>query len=162
MWGLEYFRYYVYGKRVNLLTDHQALQPLLKRNRASKQYSARLTRWLDRLSQFDVNTPLAKHFADRLFKRYSIVSVAKNGTENSNRKLEAEAGEEFGINQKHGLFDFIQTNGSRKKFAERNKRKQKIDQSQPVAHTREQNEKVHSFEASTSSNGVNSTSPKNF
>ena len=38
-----------------MLTDHQALQPLLKRNRAHKQYSARLTRWLDRLSHFDVN-----------------------------------------------------------------------------------------------------------
>ena len=35
-------------KKVNLLTDHQALQPVLKRNRAHKQYSARLTRWLDR------------------------------------------------------------------------------------------------------------------
>ena len=55
VWGLEYFRYYVYGKKVYLLTDHQALQPLLKRNRAHKQYSARLTRWLDRLSHFDVN-----------------------------------------------------------------------------------------------------------
>ena len=53
--GVGKFRYYVYGKRVNLLTDHQALQPLLKRNRAHKQYSARLTRWLDRLSLFDVN-----------------------------------------------------------------------------------------------------------
>ena len=42
-------------KKVNLLTDHQALQPLLERNRAHKQYSARLTRWLDRLSHFDVN-----------------------------------------------------------------------------------------------------------
>ena len=55
LWGLEYFRYFVYEKRVNLLTDHQALQPLLKKNRAHKQYSARLTRWLDRLSHFDVN-----------------------------------------------------------------------------------------------------------
>ena len=55
LWGLENFRYYVYGKKVNLLTDHQALQPLLKRNRAHKQYSARLTRWLDRLIHFDVN-----------------------------------------------------------------------------------------------------------
>ena len=27
----------------------------LKKNRAHKQYSARLTRWLDRLSHFDVN-----------------------------------------------------------------------------------------------------------
>ena len=42
-------------KKVNLLINHQALQPLLKRNRAHKQYSARLTRWLDRLSHFDVN-----------------------------------------------------------------------------------------------------------
>ena len=41
-------------KKVNLLTDHQTLQPLLKRNRDPKQYSARLTRWLDRLSHFDV------------------------------------------------------------------------------------------------------------
>ena len=24
LWGLQYFRYYVYGKRINLLTDHQA------------------------------------------------------------------------------------------------------------------------------------------
>ena len=55
LWGLKYFRYYVYGKKVNFLTDHQALQPLLKRNRAHKQYSARLTRWLDSLSHFDVN-----------------------------------------------------------------------------------------------------------
>ena len=55
LWGLEYFRYYVYGKKLNLLTDHQALQPLLKKNRAPKQCSARITRWLDRLSHFDVN-----------------------------------------------------------------------------------------------------------
>ena len=55
VWGLEHFRFYTYGKEVTLKTDHQALQPLLKRNRAHKQYSARLTRWLDRLSHFDVN-----------------------------------------------------------------------------------------------------------
>ena len=42
-------------KRVYLLTDHQALLPLLKKNRAHKQYSVRLTRWLGRLSQFNVN-----------------------------------------------------------------------------------------------------------
>ena len=38
-----------------MLTDHRALQPSLKRKRAHKQYSAILTRWLDRLSLFDVN-----------------------------------------------------------------------------------------------------------
>ena len=71
LWGLEYFRYYVYGKKVNLLTDHQALQPLLKRNRAHKQYSARLTRWLDRLNHFDVNvqyTAGKKHSVNGLLK----------------------------------------------------------------------------------------------
>ena len=30
LWGLEYFRYYVYGKRINLLTNHQALQPIIE------------------------------------------------------------------------------------------------------------------------------------
>ena len=71
LWGLEYIRYYVCGKKFKLLTDHQALQPLLKRNRAHKQYSARLTRWLDRLSLFGVNvqyTAGKKHSADGLLK----------------------------------------------------------------------------------------------
>ena len=31
VWGLEYFRFYVYGKKVNLLTNHQALQMLFKK-----------------------------------------------------------------------------------------------------------------------------------
>ena len=39
-----------------LLTDHQDLEPLIKRNRTNKPYSARLTRWLDRLAHFDINT----------------------------------------------------------------------------------------------------------
>ena len=47
VWGLEKFRFYLYGKKVHLYTDHQALEPLIKRNRCNKQYSARLTRWLE-------------------------------------------------------------------------------------------------------------------
>ena len=54
VWALEHFRYYIYGKPVKLYTDHQSLQPLLRKNRVNKIYSARLTRWLDRLSHFDV------------------------------------------------------------------------------------------------------------
>ena len=38
-----------------LYTDHQALEPLIKRNRCNKQYSARLTRWLDRFAHFDIS-----------------------------------------------------------------------------------------------------------
>ena len=104
LWGLEYFRYFVYGKRVNLLTDHQALQPLLKRNRAHKQYSARLTRWLDRLGHFDVNVqytagkniPLTDYLS-----RHPIVNTDESAAENNlSGKNEAESEEEFVINHK--------------------------------------------------------------
>ena len=54
VWGLEKFRFHLYGKKVYLYTDHQALEPLIKRNRCNKQYSVRLTRWLDRLAHFDI------------------------------------------------------------------------------------------------------------
>ena len=54
VWGLEKFRFHLYGKKVYLYTDHQALEPIIKRNRCNKQYSARLTRWLDRLANFDI------------------------------------------------------------------------------------------------------------
>ena len=62
MWGLENFRLYIYGKPIELLTDHLALEPLIKRNQTNKTYSARLTRWLDRLAQFDINI---KHVAGK-------------------------------------------------------------------------------------------------
>ena len=55
VWGLEHFRLYVYGKPIEILTDHQALEPLIKRNRSNKTYSSRLTRWLDRLAHFTIN-----------------------------------------------------------------------------------------------------------
>ena len=85
LWGLDYFRYYVYGKRVNLLTDHQALQHLLKTNWAHKQYSARLTRWLDRLSHFDVNVQhtAGKNIPAAYLSRHPIVNTGENATENN-------------------------------------------------------------------------------
>ena len=58
VWGLEHFRLYIYGKPIKPLTDHQALEPLIKRNRSNKTYSAPLTRWLgwlDRLAHFTIN-----------------------------------------------------------------------------------------------------------
>ena len=67
VWGLEHFRLYIYiyGKPIKLLTDHQALEPLSKRNRSNKTYSARLTRWLDRLAHFSINVShiAGKHLA---------------------------------------------------------------------------------------------------
>ena len=54
VWGLERFRFHLYGKQVQLFSDHQDLDPRLTRNKMSKQYSARLTRWLVRLNHFDI------------------------------------------------------------------------------------------------------------
>ena len=62
------------------------------------------------------------------------------------------------INQIHGLFDFIQTNGSIKRFTQRTKSRQKSNQSQHDTRKREQNKQSHSLEASLQSNGVNPTS----
>ena len=113
IWGLEYFKYFVYGKRVNLLTDHRALQPLLKKNRAHKQYRAKLTRWLVRLSHCDVNVqytagkniPLTDYLS-----RHPIVLTEITELENKAEGLnEAEAEEEFVINQKNDLLEFNQS-----------------------------------------------------
>ena len=56
VWGLEKFRFYLYGKKFFLYTDDQAPEPLIKRNRCNKQYSATLAKWLDRLAHFDIAT----------------------------------------------------------------------------------------------------------
>ena len=65
VWGLGHFRLYTYGNLIKILTDHQALEPLIKRNRSNKTYIARLTRWFDRLAHFTINVNhiAGKHLA---------------------------------------------------------------------------------------------------
>ena len=58
VWELEKFPFYLYGKNVFSYTDHQALEPLIIPNRCNKQYSATLTRWLDRFAHFDISIEL--------------------------------------------------------------------------------------------------------
>ena len=41
VWGLERFRLYIYGKPIELETEHQAVEPLRKRNSSNKTYNAR-------------------------------------------------------------------------------------------------------------------------
>ena len=53
VWSLEHFKYYLYGSRFILQTDHQALLTALKDNRGNKTYQSRLTRWVDRLLPFN-------------------------------------------------------------------------------------------------------------
>ena len=163
LWGLEYFRYYVYGKKVNLLTDHQALQPLLKRNRAHKKYSARLTRWFDRLSHFDVNVqytagkkiPLTDYLS-----RHPILIERQAETSCENEEKEAE--EEFVINQIYGLFEFNRTNGSSTQHIQRQSSASKSDQSQRTKQTREQTNNRDSIQTFSPRNNIKPSISTNF
>ena len=60
VWGLNHFHLHIYGKPIELVTDHQSLEPLIERNRSYKTCSARSTRWLEKLTHFDIQT---KHVA---------------------------------------------------------------------------------------------------
>ena len=143
-----------------MLTDHQALQPLLKKYRAHKQYSARLTRWLERLSHFDVNVqyPAGKNIplTDYL-SRHPIVPTETTELEiKADGQSETKAEEEFVVNQIYSLFEFNQTRGSIKRFNEQTVVREKSDQSQSDKHVPEQNQKYRSLKSSSSLNGINS------
>ena len=54
VWGAEYFRNYMLGRKLLIVTDHKALVSLLNgNNKKNKTMFSRLTRWLDRLIPFD-------------------------------------------------------------------------------------------------------------
>ena len=78
VWGSEKFRFYLYGKKVILYKDHRALEPLIKRNRCNRQYSARQTRWLDRLAHFGI---AIQHIAGSNLKFTNFLS--RNPVENA-------------------------------------------------------------------------------
>ena len=75
VWSLEHFKYYLYGSKFELQTDHQALLSALKNNRGNKTYQSRLTRWVDRLLPFHFTVQHVPgknmRFAD-YFSRYPI------------------------------------------------------------------------------------------
>ena len=164
LWGLEHFRYYVYGKRVSLLTDHQAVQPLLKKNRAHKQYSARLTCWLDRLSHCDVNIQYTagKNIPPTDYlSRHPIVPTEIAELENkADGPNEAEADKDFVVNQIYGLFEFNRERGSIKRFIEQLNTRENLDQSHRDKNVREQNSKTHLCKTSTPSISINAINRK--
>ena len=53
VWAIEHFKNYVYGEKFGVVSDHKALQSVLKVNKGNKTFSSRLTRWVDRLLPFD-------------------------------------------------------------------------------------------------------------
>ena len=53
VWAIKHFKNYVYGEKFGVVSDHKALQSVLKANKGNKFFSSRLTRWVDRLLPFD-------------------------------------------------------------------------------------------------------------
>ena len=161
--GSRIFQVLRIWKKVNPLTDHQALQPLLKRNRAHKQYSAGLTRWLDQLSHFDVsvqytagkNIPLTDYLS-----RHPIGH--DSGTETSYAHDEKEAKEDFVINQIYGLFEFNRTNGSITQRINRPSSIPKSEQSRHSIQTCEQTKNGHPIQTLLPRNNNKQANSENF
>ena len=51
--AIDHFKYYMYGRRFTIITDHQVLVSALNSNKSNKTYQSRLIRWIDRLLSFD-------------------------------------------------------------------------------------------------------------
>ena len=51
IWGVKYFRHYLYGSRFTIITDHSALKWLL--NSTSESTNRRLERWKITLSEYE-------------------------------------------------------------------------------------------------------------
>ena len=59
-WAIEQFKYYLYGKNFNAITDHQALISALNASERSKASQSQLTRWIEQLISFHLDI---KHLA---------------------------------------------------------------------------------------------------
>ena len=53
VWAVEHFKNYVYRETFGVVSDHKALQSVLKANKGNETFSSRVTRWVDRLFPFD-------------------------------------------------------------------------------------------------------------
>ena len=110
----------MYGNPFGIVSDHKALQSVLKSNKSNKTYSSRLTRWVDRLLPFDfsiIHTPgrtlgmadyLSRHpseyegasiQAEKLFNDWFTVNVVKDvtpklsGVQNRREPIKLQGGE---------------------------------------------------------------------
>ena len=79
VWAIDHFKYYLYGRRFTLITDHQALVSALNSNKSNKTYQSRLTRWIDRLLPFDFDI---KHLSGS--KMVLIDYISRHPVENHN------------------------------------------------------------------------------
>ena len=77
VWAIEHFTNYLYGVKLQVISDHKALASVLKPNRSNKTISSRITRWVDRLLPFDfqvIHSPRrVLGFADHLSRHPSEI-----------------------------------------------------------------------------------------
>ena len=136
-----------------LYTDHQALEPLIKRNRCNKQYSARITRWLDRLAHFDISV---QHIAGSNFEFTEFLSRnPAEGTTTENMYDEQYVinifTEQAELNSKYGR---IFTNQSQQTPNNKTMREQKLNNQSEANRTFEKKRHVNKIneQAETSPN----------
>ena len=112
VWGLEKFRFYLYEKKIYLYTNHQPLELLIKRNRSNKQNSARLTRWLDRLTHFDISI---QHIAgsNLIFIDYLSGNPVGRAMPEENYDEEYVLNKLTELNLKYGILFVYQSENSR-------------------------------------------------
>ena len=152
---------------IELLTDQQALEPLIKRNRTNKTYSARLTRWLDRLAHFDINI---KHIAG---KHLALTDYLSRNPISKPESIE-NYDQEYVINCIMPLLEFINNYGSvasQKKLEARTdpneRREQTINQSEQSRPNKsqkrtKQTSAVHHYHIQIKSIQIDSTPYKTF
>ena len=113
---------------------------------------------LDRLSHFDVNvqyTPGKNIPLTDYLSRHPIVPTETTELENKADGLdEAEAEEEFVINQIYSLLELNQKLGSIKRFTERSETKENFNQSQSDNNTHERNQNNHLPKSSPLPNNI--------
>ena len=80
VWAIDHFKYYLYGRRFTLITDHQALVSALNSNKSNKTYQSRLTRWTDRLLPFDFDIKHLSWQQNGLNRLYFAPSVGETTT----------------------------------------------------------------------------------
>ena len=101
VWSIEHCKNYVSGVAFGIVSDHKALQSVLRSNKGNKTFSSRLTRWVVRLLPFEfsiLHTPrrtlgmadyLSRHpsefegseaKAEELFNDWFTVNVVKEIT----------------------------------------------------------------------------------
>ena len=142
VWGLEHFRLYIYGKPVKRLTDHQALEPLIKRNRSNKIYTARLTRWLDRLAHFtrNVNHIAGKHLALTDYLSRNPIAPAQNDDVYEEEYVNNSIAPHYGFVSKFGCLNHFNKSQSMNGIANLTK----ANKHRSSDNTREQNA-IHSL-----------------